>query len=100
MTTGPTDASGSASRSVSRGVSSSASPSQHLANRSDLRGRFVHIALLQVLGLFFLLGIGLVAVLRLPADDPARTWIGLGLGLSGLMGGALVLLTLMRLRKD
>lgn len=92
MTPGPTVASPSVSPSVS--------PKHQVANRRDLRGRFVHIALLQVLGLLFLLGIGLVAVVRLPEDDPARTWIGLGLGISGLIGGALVILTLMRLRKD
>lgn len=71
-----------------------------MANRSDLRGRFLHIGLMQVLGVIFLLGIGMVAVLRMSADDPARTWLGLGLGASGLMGVALVVLTLMRLRHD
>jgi methyl-accepting chemotaxis protein len=69
-------------------------------NRSDLRGRFLRIGLLQVVGFVFLVALGLAAVWRLPAGDPARLWLGLALGLSGVMGVGLVVATIVRLRQD
>jgi len=69
-------------------------------NRSDLRGRFLRIGLLLVVALGIVVGLGLVAALRLPADDPVRVWLTLGLGLSGVFGLVLVIATLIRLRRD
>ena len=71
-----------------------------LTNRSDLRRRFLRIGFLLVVGLIVLVALGVVAVLRLPAADPARTWLGLSLGFAGAMGLILVVATLARLRHD